>query len=118
MKKFISLLGLAVFVGITGCEETVDNCLEIINNGGYQVITIEVNGFLQTSSSGEDYFGPFESRHIKIRGDDGDPTTIVVRIWDMDGYYLGIEIRTYYKSDNETREIWVIPDYFRGYVFY
>jgi hypothetical protein len=92
-----------------GCEHLEYNSVEIINNSNYQMITVTTNGNLQ-EQNGQTTFGPHESLTINIRGGEGEPTLVVVRIYDLYGFYLGVETRTYYRQDHERRDVWIIRD--------
>lgn len=112
MKKFFSAILLGLLL-LTGCEHSENNQVEIINSSNYQSITVEVNGHLLTQQ-GNMYFGPTDTVSVRIRGNDNDPTTIIVKIYTPDGYYLGMEAETYFRREwIETRNIWIIREYFR-----
>jgi hypothetical protein len=118
MRVFFVVLFLVAGL-VSGCESrsSFDNRVEIINNGLYQQITVTVNGFLQ-ERGGKTVFGPSESLGIYIGGDLGDETVILVRIYDLNGYYLNVETRSYRKQDYDTNDTWVIANYYNPYNYY
>lgn len=119
MKKYLT--PILVFVlcfssfFIVGCEKTEDNYIDIINNGRYQQITVQLNGEL-IQQDNKAVWGPSESIAVELWGDDGDQNAILVRIYDLSGRYITVESRKYYyHKDRAVRDTWIIQDRYGSY---